>query len=71
MRLERQLHNSYCIAWSPPEGLSPDMILSYSIYCDGQFTASVKGHDRTKALLEKIDSSKVFDIISNRSIQHG
>jgi len=57
--LERQLSTSFIVAWSPPANLSPDEILAYNIYSNGLFVTTVRSDDRTKALLEKLDPSKV------------
>lgn len=63
--VERQLLNSLLIAWSHPPShpLPPAFpVQSYSIYLDGLLKATVKAKDRTKALLEKVDLSRVWSI---------
>jgi len=57
--LERQLSTSFIIAWSPPSELSQDDILAYNVYSNGLFLTTVRSDDRTKALLEKLDPTKV------------
>ena len=57
--LERQLSTSFIIAWSPPSQLSQEEILAYNIYSNGLFLTTVRSDDRTKALLEKLDPTKV------------
>jgi len=59
LMLERQLSTSFIVAWSPPAELSREEILAYNIYSDGLFLTTVRSDDRTKALLEKLDPSKV------------
>jgi len=56
---ERQLSTSFIIAWSPPLNIAQDEILAYNIYSNGLFLTTVRSDDRTKALLEKLDPSKV------------
>ena len=62
LMLERQLSTSFIVAWSPPTELSKDEILAYNIYSDGLFLTTVRSDDRTKALLEKLDPSKVVSL---------
>ena len=57
--LERQLSTSFIIAWSPPAELRQEDIVAYSVYSNGLFLTTVRGDDRTKALLEKLDPAKV------------
>ena len=59
LMLERQLSTSFIIAWSPPSELGHDDILAYNIYSNGLFVTTVRSDDRTKALLEKLDPTKV------------
>jgi len=59
LMLERQLSTSFIIGWSPPSELSQDDILAYNIYSNGLFLTTVRSDDRTKALLEKLDPTKV------------
>jgi len=55
----RRLHNSVLISWSQPPSLPAHLINSYHVFVDGQFKSSVSGSDRTKALLENLDLTKV------------
>lgn len=59
--VERQLLNSLLISWSASQSpaTSHSPIQSYSVYVNGLLKASVKANDRTKALLEKVDLSRV------------
>lgn len=59
LRLERQLVSSILMAWTPPDHVPQAQIQSYQVYVDGQIKASIRGNDRTKALLEKVDITKV------------
>ena len=59
LRVERQLSSSILIAWSAPDGIPAGQVQSYNVFTDGQFMLSVKGNDRTKALLEKVNSTQV------------
>lgn len=59
LKLERQLSSSFIIAWSAPAGINPGLIQAYNIHSNGLFLTTVKGDDRTKALLEKLDPMKV------------
>ncbi|XP_070204810.1 RIMS-binding protein 2-like [Littorina saxatilis] len=55
--LERQLTNSVLISWRPPHGLDPSAIQAYHIYLDGNLKTTLKGSERTKALLEDVDAN--------------
>ena len=57
--LERQLTNSVLISWRPPHGLDPSSIQAYHVYLNGVLKATLKGSERTKALLEDVDASQV------------
>lgn len=59
LRLERQLVSSILVAWTPPDHVPQAQIQSYQVHVDGQLKATVRGNDRTKALLEKVDITKV------------
>ncbi|XP_041350293.1 RIMS-binding protein 2-like isoform X4 [Gigantopelta aegis] len=56
LSLDRQLSNSILVSWKPPEVTTDVNIQSYHVLVDGEFMTSVRGHERTKALLEGIDS---------------
>jgi len=59
LRLERQLVSSVLMAWSPPDHVPQSQIQSYQVFVDGHLKAAIRGNDRTKALLEKVDIAKV------------
>ncbi len=50
------------ISWQPPEGVAPTDVQSYHVYVDADFKTSVKATERTKALLENVDSSRVREL---------
>ncbi|CAG2104011.1 unnamed protein product, partial [Medioppia subpectinata] len=54
--LERQLHKSVLIGWLHPE-CPKTFIDSFQIYVDGVLKATIPSNDRTKALVEGVDSS--------------
>lgn len=56
--LERQLHKSILIGWLHPD-CPRGLIDCYHIYVDGVLKASVPSGERTKALVEGVDSSMV------------
>lgn len=60
--LERQLHKSVLIGWLHPE-CPKHMIVEYQIYVDGVLKASIPSGDRTKALVEGVDSSMVSPLL--------
>ena len=57
--LERQLTNSVLISWRVPHGLDPGSIQAYHGYLIGVLKATLKGSERTKALLEGVDANQV------------
>ncbi|XP_067128084.1 RIMS-binding protein 2-like isoform X3 [Centruroides vittatus] len=64
--LERQLNKSIMISWLPPES-STGSISVYHVYVDGVLKASVKATEKTRALIEGVDSSQPHRI-SVRSV---
>lgn len=56
--LERQLHKSILIGWLHPE-CPRGTIESYQILVDGVLKATIPSGDRTKALVEGVESSMV------------
>ncbi|OWF38817.1 Peripheral-type benzodiazepine receptor-associated protein 1 [Mizuhopecten yessoensis] len=60
LTLDRQLTSSILISWRPP----PEDVLvkSYHVYVDGDFKAIVKSNERTKALVENVDSRTVHRV---------
>lgn len=51
---------SVLISWHPPEGLSAKAIQAYHVYLNGTLKATIKGSERTKALLEDVDANQVL-----------
>ena len=47
------------MSWAPPDHVPQAQIQSYHVYLDGQLKATIRGNDRTKALLEKVDLTHV------------
>ena len=58
LTLERQLNKSILISWSPPEAYH-NQIEMYHVYVDGFLRTTVKASDKTKALVEGVDSHRV------------
>lgn len=63
LMLERQFHKSLLIGWLPPD-CSRSFIDCYHIYVDGVLKVNVPSNERTKALIEGVDSSIVSLLIS-------
>lgn len=63
LTLERQLNKSVLIGWSPPEPCGYNLIDSYHVYVDGVLKVTVKANERTRALIEGVDSNRVRDSI--------
>ncbi|XP_033748980.1 peripheral-type benzodiazepine receptor-associated protein 1-like isoform X4 [Pecten maximus] len=60
LTLDRQLTSSILISWCPPP---EDVIIkSYHVYIDGDFKAIVKSNERTKALVENVDSRTIHRV---------
>lgn len=64
--LERQLNKSILISWLPPESFTGSLS-AYHVYVDGVLKASVKATEKTRALVEGVDSSQPHRI-SVRSV---
>jgi len=47
------------MSWAPPDHVPQAQIQSYHVYLDGQLKTTIRGNDRTKALLEKVDLTHV------------
>jgi RIMS-binding protein 2 len=60
LRLERQLVSSIMMAWTAPDHVPQAQIQAYQVYVDGHQRYTVRGNDRTKALVEKVDIAKVW-----------
>ncbi|XP_065934810.1 RIMS-binding protein 2 isoform X12 [Magallana gigas] len=62
LTLERQLTNSIVISWKPPLNHAQLDVKSYHVYADGVFKSLVRKNERTKALLENMDSKEVHRV---------
>ncbi|XP_057657732.1 RIMS-binding protein 2 isoform X3 [Diorhabda carinulata] len=68
LTLERQLNKSVLISWTAPEGVGPgNHIESYHVYVDGVLKATIKATERTRALVEGVESNRPHRI-SVRSV---
>ncbi|KAI4482819.1 hypothetical protein M0804_008672 [Polistes exclamans] len=67
LTLERQLNKSVLIGWTAPE--NPHQLESYHVYVDGVLKVTVKASERTRALVEGVDSTRPHRI-SVRSVTH-
>ncbi|XP_043482182.1 uncharacterized protein LOC122511167 isoform X3 [Leptopilina heterotoma] len=67
LTLERQLNKSVLIGWTAPE--NPHQLESYHVYVDGVLKVTVKATERTRALVEGVDSTRPHRI-SVRSVTH-
>lgn len=59
LTLERQLNKSILIGWNPPPDAPPGSIESYHVYVNGLLKTTVRASERTRALVEGVDSTKV------------
>lgn len=59
LTLERQLNKSVLIGWSMPDPPNCHQIESYHVYVDGVLKVTVKANERTRALVEGVDSNRV------------
>lgn len=59
LTLERQLNKSVLIGWNAPEPPGQNQIESYHVYVDGVLKVTVKATERTRALVEGVDSTRV------------
>ncbi|KAF6216072.1 hypothetical protein GE061_000410 [Apolygus lucorum] len=66
LTLERQLNKSILIGWNPPDTPSPQ-IDCYHVYVDRVLKVTVKASERTRALVEGVDSNRPHRI-SVRSV---
>ncbi|XP_071093927.1 RIMS-binding protein 2-like isoform X11 [Haliotis cracherodii] len=62
LSIDRQLTNSVLLSWKPPEQTSGLEVSSYHIFIDKEFKTSVRGSERTKALVEGVDSRDIHRI---------
>ncbi|ROT62436.1 RIMS-binding protein 2 [Penaeus vannamei] len=67
LTLERQLNKSILIGWNPPPDAPPGSIESYHVYVNGLLKTTVRASERTRALVEGVDSTKLHRI-SVRSV---
>ncbi|XP_076303461.1 RIMS binding protein isoform X12 [Lasioglossum baleicum] len=67
LTLERQLNKSVLIGWTPPD--NTHQLESYHVYVDGVLKVTVKATERTRALVEGVDSTRAHRI-SVRSVTH-
>ncbi|XP_042864732.1 uncharacterized protein LOC122248652 isoform X5 [Penaeus japonicus] len=67
LTLERQLNKSILIGWNPPPDAPPGSIESYHVYVNGLLKTTVRATERTRALVEGVDSTKLHRI-SVRSV---
>lgn len=58
LTLERQLNKSVLIGWTAPQENSHHLE-SYHVYVDGVLKVTVKATERTRALVEGVDSTRV------------
>ena len=58
LTLERQLNKSILIGWNSPD-CPPGIIEMYHVYVDGFLKTTVRASDKTRALVEGVDSTKV------------
>lgn len=59
LTLERQLNKSVLIGWTHPDVAACHQIESYHVYVDGVLKVTVKATERTRALVEGVDSNRV------------
>ncbi|XP_069188516.1 uncharacterized protein [Procambarus clarkii] len=67
LTLERQLNKSIVIGWNPPPDAPQGSIESYHVYVNGLLKTTVRATERTRALVEGVDSTKLHRI-SVRSV---
>ncbi|RZF46120.1 hypothetical protein LSTR_LSTR012980, partial [Laodelphax striatellus] len=67
LTLERQLNKSILIGWNPPDLSCSPPIDCYHVYVDGVLKVTVKATERTRALVEGVDSTRPHRI-SVRSV---
>ncbi|XP_031331242.1 RIMS-binding protein 2 isoform X3 [Photinus pyralis] len=67
LTLERQLNKSVLIGWTAPDVGPGNQIESYHVYVDGVLKTTIKATERTRALVEGVDSNRPHRI-SVRSV---
>lgn len=58
LTLERQLNKSILISWSHPIDCPLGTIDSYQVYVNGLLRCTIKANERTRALIEGVDSNR-------------
>jgi hypothetical protein len=59
LTLERQLNKSVLISWTTPDVGPGNHIESYHVYVDGVLKTTIKATERTRALVEGVESNRV------------
>ena len=59
LRVERELHKSLLVSWRPPE-YAPCPIKTYQLFVNGLLRATVTAEEDTRALIEGLQSDKVW-----------
>lgn len=67
LTLERQLNKSVLIGWTHPDNTT--QLESYHVYVDGVLKVTVKATERTRALVEGVDSTRV-SYCNNHYLSH-
>ncbi|XP_067682714.1 RIMS-binding protein 2-like isoform X5 [Haliotis asinina] len=62
LSVDRQLTSSVLLSWKPPEHTPGLEVSSYHIFIDKEFKTSVRVSERTKALVEGVDSRDIHRI---------
>lgn len=60
------MNKSVLIGWNPPDNTPSSAIDSYHLYVDGVLKATVKSTERTRALVEGVDSNRVSILVKKR-----
>jgi len=66
LRIEKYLTNSILIAWNPPSTTMP--ILGYQILLDHLLYTTIRANERTRALIENINTNEKVHRLSLRTI---
>ena len=67
LTLERQLNKSVLISWTTPDVGPGNHIESYHVYVDGVLKTTIKATERTRALVEGVESNRV-NLVSRQSV---
>lgn len=68
LTLERQLNKSVLISWTAPDVGPGNQIESYHVYVDGVLKTTIKATERTRALVEGVDSNRVSGLSANGGV---